>query len=86
MFLLLTQQTPTQDMFYNTIIMQTCVLLTCVSEKYGYQGEGACVCVFSDHIGPSLRDNSISVCRHRSTLMDLHHLITVATGQYTSAV
>lgn len=44
-----------------------------------------CVCVFSNHIGPSLQDNSISVCRYRSTLMDLHDLITIATGQLTSA-
>lgn len=86
MFLLITQQTPTPHMSYNTIIMLTCVLLTCISEKYGYQRERACVCVSSNHIGPSLPDNSISVRRYRSTLMDLHHLITTATGQYTSAV
>lgn len=35
-------------------------------------------------IGPSLRDNSISVCRYRSTLMDLHDLISTATGLLTS--
>lgn len=66
--------------------MQTCVLLTCPSEKYGFQGGRVCVCVFSNHIGPSLQDNNISVCRYGSTLMDLHHLITVAAGQFTSAV
>lgn len=30
-------------------------------------GEEECVCVFSNHIGPSLQDNGTSVCRCRST-------------------